>query len=142
MGATIHVDVVSAEAKIHSGAAEMVFAPAAAGEVGILPHHAPMLTLMRPGGVRIRQPGAAEISFYVAGGILEVQPERITILADTVLRAEDIDETQADEARMAAERALKGEHGPIGYAEAYAQLTESLAKLRVVKLMKARRGEE
>ena len=138
---SLHVTLVSAERRIHDGKAEMVFAPAAAGEVGVLPQHAPMLTLMRPGAVRIRPPGGGELSFFVSGGILEVQPDRVTILSDTVLRGEDIDEREADEARMQAERALKGEREKLDYAEAYAQLTEALAKLRVVKLMKARLGE-
>ncbi len=141
MADTISIDVISAEQKIHSGLAEMVFAPAAMGEVGILPHHAPMLTLMRPGDVRIREPGGNTVSFFVAGGILEVQPYGITILSDTVLRAEDIDEKEAEEARKLAERALKGERVKLDYAQAYALLPEALAKLRVVKLMNHRKGE-
>lgn len=136
---TLHVTLVSAEQQIHAGEADMVFAPAVMGEVGVLPQHAPMLTLMRPGAVRIRSPGGGELSFFVSGGILEVQPDRVTILSDTVLRGEDIDEREADEARQQAERALKGEREKLDYAEAYAQLTEALAKLRVVNLMKARR---
>ena len=142
MAATLHVDLVSAERPIHSGDAEMVFAPVATGEVGILPRHAPMLALMRAGDVRIRRPGGGTVSFFVTGGILEVQPDLVTILSDTVLRAEDIDERQAEEARAMAERALRGEREKLDYSEAYAQLTEALAKLRVVRLMRARRGED
>ncbi len=142
MSAIIHVDLVSAEKKIHSGDAEMVFVPVATGEVGILPRHAPMLALMRAGDVRIRRPGGGMVSFFVNGGILEVQPDGVTILSDTVLRAEDIDEHEAEEARAMAERAMRGEREQLDYSEAYAQLTEALAKLRVVRLMKARQGAD
>lgn len=142
MSLTFHIDVVSAEAEIHSGEAEMVFAPAVLGEVGITPRHAPLLTPMRAGDVRIRQPGGATLSLYISGGILEVQPHAVTILSDTVLRAEDIDEAEADEARRQAEQALKGEPARLDYAEAQLQLVEALAKLRVVRLMKGRKGEE
>lgn len=138
----LQVDLVSAERRIHSGTAAMVFAPAAEGEVGILPNHAPMLTLMRPGDVRIRLPDGSMISFFVSGGILEVRGAGVTILSDTVLRADEIDEKEADEARRQAEQALKGERGPLDYAQAHAQLTEALAKLRIVKLAHTRRGEE
>ncbi len=134
---SIHVDLVSAEEEIYSGLAEMVFVPAKVGEVGITPHHAPMLTLMKPGDVRIREKGGGMVSFFVSGGILEVQPYGVTIMSDTVLRAEEIDEQKARNAKKRAEEAMKGERSPIGYAEAYAQLTEALAKLRVVKLMKS-----
>jgi len=139
MSLALHVDVVSAEDQIHSGEAEMVFAPAVMGEVGITPRHAPLLTMMRAGDVRIRLPGGTTLSLFVSGGILEVQPHAVTILSDTVLRAEDIDEAEADEARRLAEQALKGEIARLSYAEAQIQLTEALAKLRVVRLMKLQR---
>ena len=135
MGFTMHVDVVSAEEKIYSGIAEMVFAPAMMGEVGITPHHAPVLTLMKPGDVRIREKGGKMISFFISGGILEVQPHGVNILSDTVLRAGDIDEKEARIAMERAEQALKGEREKLDFAEAYAQLTEALAKLRVLELM-------
>ncbi|MBI5166008.1 MAG: F0F1 ATP synthase subunit epsilon [Magnetospirillum sp.] len=141
MAYTVHVDLVSAEEKIHSGPAEMVFAPTLSGEVGILPHHAPMLTLMRAGDVRIVQPAGTVVSFFVSGGILDVQPDGVTLLSDTVLRAEDIDAAEAEEARQLAERAMKGERETLAYSEAYAQLTEALAKLRVVRLMRIKQGD-
>jgi F-type H+-transporting ATPase subunit epsilon len=141
MAFSVHVDLVSAEEKIHSGRAATIFAPTRSGEIGILPLHAPMLSLLRAGDLRILEPEGRTLSFFVSGGIIEVQPDGVTILSDTVLRAEEIDEREAEEARAQAERALKGEREPMGYAEAYAQLTEALAKLRVVRLMKARRGE-
>lgn len=136
MAYTLHVDLVSAEEAIYSGTAEMVFVPALMGEVGITPHHAPMLTLMRPGDVRVREADGKLVSFFIDGGILEVQPHGVTVLSDTVTRAEDIDEKEAQEAKQRAEEALQGKRGKMSYAEAHAQLNEALAKLRVVRLMK------
>ncbi len=134
MALTVHVDLVSAERTIHSGPAEMVFAPSMMGEVGILPLHAPMLAVMRAGEVRLREPGGEQRSFFVSGGILEVQPSGVTLLCDTVLRAEDIDEKEAAAARDLAERALKGERVRLDPAHAHALLAEAQAKLRVVRI--------
>ena len=139
---TIHVDVVSAEEKIYSGIAEKVFAPARMGEVGIVPHHAPMLTLMRPGDVRILESGGKTVSFFVSGGILEVQPHGVIVLSDTVLRAEDIDVKEAKEAKRRAEDALAGKQVKLDPAQAQAQLNEAIAKLRVVRLMREASGEK
>ena len=132
-----HVDIVSAEDSIfHSEKAEMIYAPAQMGEVGIAPHHAPLLTLMNAGDVRIEEVGGKEVSFFIDGGILEVQPGGVTILSDTVLRARDINEKEAMEAKRRAEEVLKGKRESMDYAQAHALLTESLAKLRVVRMMK------
>lgn len=139
---SFNVHLVSAEDKIFSGVAEKVFAPAGMGEVGILPHHAPMLALMRAGDVRIQQPDGKTVSFYVSGGILEVQPHGVTVLSDTVLRAEDIDVKEAEEAKKRAEEALQGKRARMDPAEAHAELTQALAKLRVVRLMRAAAGEK
>jgi F-type H+-transporting ATPase subunit epsilon len=131
-----HVEIVSAEEHIYEGQAKMVSAPAEMGEVGIAPHHAPMLTMLKAGDVRIAEAdGDREVSFFVSGGVLEVQPRGVTILSDTVLRAGDIDEREANEARKRAEEALKGNNEKLDYAQAHALLTESLAKLRVVRAM-------
>ena len=131
---TIHVDIVSAEEEIFSGLAEMVFAPAALGEVGIAPRHAPMITHLNPGEVRVKltEP-AGEQNFYVSGGMLEVQPHVITVLADTAIRAKDIDEAAALEAKTKAEEALAGKSGEVDYAKAQAQLLEAMSQLRALE---------
>ena len=119
--ATIHVDIVSAEQAIYSGEAEMVFAPLVTGEVGILPQHAPLLARMKPGEVRVRT-GKEDLYFYVSGGLFEVQPHVVTVLADTALRARDLDEAVALEAVQRAEEALKDRQTDIDYAKAQAEL--------------------
>jgi F-type H+-transporting ATPase subunit epsilon len=106
--ATIQVDIVSAEGEIHTGEAAMVFAPASMGEVGIAPRHAPMLTTLKPGEVRVQDAEGKETAFYITGGMLEVQPSRVMILADTALRGEQLDEAAALAAQQAAEKALEG----------------------------------
>jgi F-type H+-transporting ATPase subunit epsilon len=106
MAMTVHVDIVSAEAAIFSGLAEMVFAPAVMGEVGVLPGHAPLVTTLKPGEVRVRLPGGEEQSFYVSSGVLEIQPHVVTVLSDTAQRASDLDEAAALEAKERAERML------------------------------------
>ena len=131
-----HVDIVSAEEHIYSGQAKELYAPAVMGEVGIMPHHAPMLAMLKPGDARLKEAdGGREVSFFISGGMIEVQPRGVTILSDTVLRASDIDEEQARQARRRAEEALKGNSEKLTYAQAHALLTESLAKLRVVRMM-------
>lgn len=135
MAATIHVDIVSAEKEIYSGTAEMVFVPLATGEIGVLPRHAPLLARMKPGEVRVRS-GAEELSFYVSGGLLEVQPHVVTVLADTAVRARDLDEAQALQAKERAEEALKNRQTDIDYAKAQAELAEALAQLHAIRKLR------
>jgi F-type H+-transporting ATPase subunit epsilon len=138
---TIHVDIVSAEGELFSGAAAMVFAPASEGDLGIAPHHAPLLTLLKPGEVRVQTPEGQEQSFWVGGGALEVQPNRVTVLADTALRAKDLDESAALAAKQRAEDALKDQSGRISLAEAQAELARVIAQLKVIqRLRKETRG--
>src|SRR5215813_6225690 len=113
MAKTIQVDIVSVEQEIFSGAADMVIAPGEGGELGILPEHVPLLTRVKPGTVRIKVPGAAEEIIYVSGGMMEVQPDRVTILADTSVRAHDLDEAKALEAERLAKEALANKTGAI-----------------------------
>jgi F-type H+-transporting ATPase subunit epsilon len=138
MAMTVHVDIVSAESSIFSGLAEMVFVPAEMGEVGVAPRHAPLLTRIRPGEVRVRRPDGEEQFFYVSGGLLEVQPHVVTVLADVALRARDIDEASALEAKRRAEAALANRDAQMEYATAEAELAEALAKLRAVELYRKR----
>ncbi|MEO7387045.1 MAG: F0F1 ATP synthase subunit epsilon [Gammaproteobacteria bacterium] len=137
---TIHVDIVSVEGSIWSGEANLVIAPARMGEVGIAPRHAPMLTMLRPGDLRVQREGQEELYFYVTGGILEVQPKKITVLADTVLRAEQLDEAAADEARKRAEEALGGASTQEDLSHAQQQLVEASARYRAAQKLKGRRG--
>jgi len=131
---TIHVDVVSAEQEIFSGLAEVVIVPAQMGEVGIYPRHAPMITRIKPGSVRIRIPEQAEDELiYVSGGMLEVQPSIVTILADTAIRGADLDEAKALEAKVRAEEAMKDKSSKIDYAKAQAELAESLAQIAAIE---------
>lgn len=133
MAMTIHVDIVSAEAGIYSGMAEMVYAPAEMGEVGIAPMHAPLVTRMQPGEVRVDLgEGKGMKSFYVSGGILEVQPYTVTILADTAIRAADLDEAAALEAKRRAEDALAGQASDMEFAKAQVELHEAAAQLRAI----------
>ena len=135
--ASIHVDIVSAEGEIYSGEAGMVFAPAKLGDVGIAPRHAPLLTELRPGTVRVQPAeGGDELSFYVSGGMLEVQPHLVTVLADTALRARDIDEAAAVEAKRRAEEALRNRETVIDYARAQAELAEAIAQLRALEQLR------
>lgn len=134
---TIHVDIVSAEREIFSGEADMVFAPLVTGEVGILPQHTPLIARMKPGEVRVRQSGEDQY-FYVSGGLLEVQPYVVTVLADTALRARDMDEAAAQEAVSRAEEAVRNRADDVDYARVQAQLAEAIARLRVVKKLRER----
>jgi F-type H+-transporting ATPase subunit epsilon len=133
---TIHVDIVSAEGEIFSGDAQMVFAPASQGEIGITPRHAPLLTLLKPGEVRVQTPGGEEQYFYVGGGALEVLPTRVTVLADTALRARDIDENAALAAKQRAEEALRDKSSSISQAEALAELARVAAQLKVLQRLR------
>lgn len=133
----IHVDIVSAEGAIHSGEATMVFAPAEMGEVGIAPRHAPLLTRLKPGTVRVKTPDGQELPFFVGGGILEIQPYLVTVLADTALRAKDADEASALKAKQDAEEKLAGAKSEIDLARAQAELIEAAARLDFVKKLKS-----
>jgi F-type H+-transporting ATPase subunit epsilon len=137
MAMTIHVDVVSAEESIFSGLAEFVVAPAALGEVGIYPRHAPLLSRIKPGAVRLKLPDQAEeLVIFVSGGILEVQPGVITVLADTAIRGHDLDEAKALEAKKAAEEAMRDRSSQINYAQAQAELAEAMAQLQTLQKLR------
>jgi len=136
MSMTLHVDIVSAETEIFSGTATMVFAPAEMGEIGITPRHAPLLTRLKPGEVRVQTDGGEEQSFFVSGGMLEVQPHVVTVLADTAIRAADIDEAQALEAKERAEKLLTDKTADIDYAKAQAELAQSIAQLRAIQKLR------
>ena len=139
MAGTIQVDIVSAEGEIFSGPAKRVFLPAAEGEIGVAPRHAPLLALLKAGEVRVQPPEGDEMSFYVGGGALEVQPTRVTVLADTAARARDLDEAAAIAARQRAEEALAGKIDKIELAEAQAELMRAAAQLKLIqKLRKIR----
>jgi len=137
--ATIQVDIVSAEGEIHSGEATMVFAPATMGEVGIAPRHAPMLTTLRPGEVRVQDVEGNEEIIYVTGGMLEVQPNQVTILADTALRGDQLDGAAALEAQRQAEEALRGASTETDVARAQAELAEARARYRAAEKLKGKR---
>lgn len=138
---TIHVDIVSAEGEIYSGDASMVIVPAKLGDVGIAPRHAPLLTDLRPGEVRVQVPDDDEEKFfYVTGGILEVQPHLVTVLADTALHAGQLDEQAAIEARQAAEEAMRGATKKEDIARAQEQLVEAAARYRAAQKLKGKRG--
>ena len=137
--ATINVDIVSAEGEIYSGEAGMVFAPARMGEVGIAPRHAPMLTALKPGEVRVQDAEGKEQSFYITGGMLEVQPTQITVLADTALRGDQLDEVAALAAQQDAEEALKGAAEETDVARAQAELEEARARYRAAQKLKGKR---
>jgi F-type H+-transporting ATPase subunit epsilon len=137
--ATIRVDIVSAEGEIHSGEARMVYAPAKMGEVGIAPRHAPLLTALKPGEVRVETPEGDERAFYITGGMLEVQPHLVTVLADTALRGDQLDEAAALAAQQAAEKALEGASQDTDVARAQAELEEARARYRAAQKLKGRR---
>ena len=136
---TIQVDIVSAEGEIFSGSAEMVFAPAIMGELGIAPRHAPLLTLLKAGEVRVKLPGGEEQSFFVGGGALEVQPNKITVLADTAIRAKDLDEAAALAAKQRAEDALRGSIDKLEQAEAMKDLLRVAEQMKLIQ--KLRKGK-
>jgi F-type H+-transporting ATPase subunit epsilon len=140
MANTIHVDVVSAEEQIFSGEAEFVVLPGEAGELGIYPMHTPLITRIRPGSVRIKVPGQSEDEFvFVAGGILEVQPNAVTVLADTAIRGHDLDEAKAAEAKKQAEEALSNKDSKIDYAKAQAELAVAIAQLQAIQKLRQKR---
>jgi len=135
MSMTIHVDIVSAEASIYSGLAEMVYAPGIMGELGIAPRHAPLVTRLKPGEIRV-DTGKEELDFFISGGILEVQPHVITVLADTAIRAADLDEAKALAAKKRAEEALADKASNIDYAKAQAELAEAAAQLSAISRLR------
>jgi F-type H+-transporting ATPase subunit epsilon len=138
MANTIHVDVVSAEALIFSGEAEFVALPGEAGELGIYPKHTPLITRIKPGAVRIKVVGQAEDEFvFVAGGILEVQPNAVTVLADTAIRGADLDEAKASEAKKLAEEAMNSKDSKIDYAKAQAELATAIAQLAAIAKLRS-----
>jgi F-type H+-transporting ATPase subunit epsilon len=137
---TIQVDIVSAEGELFSGPAAVVFAPASQGDLGIHPRHAPLLTLLKAGEVRVQTPDGEEHHFFVGGGALEVQPTKVTVLADTALRARDIDEAAALAAKQRAEEALKDKAGHITQAEALAELARAAAQLKLLARLRKLRG--
>lgn len=139
MAMTIQVEIVSAESAIFSGLAEIVFAPGVQGELGIMPRHTPLLTHLRPGEVRVRN-GGEEEAFYVSGGILEIQPHVVTILSDTALRAHDIDEAAALEAKQRAEQDLRDKKSEFEYAQAEKELAEAVAQLQAIQRIRKRVG--
>ena len=131
--ATIHVDVVSAEASIYSGEAKFIALPGESGELGIYPRHTPLITRIRPGAVRIERPDGSEEFVFVAGGILEVQPTTVTVLADTALRGKDLDEAKALEAKELAEEALKNATSDVDLARAQNELVALAAQLAALR---------
>jgi F-type H+-transporting ATPase subunit epsilon len=140
MAKTLHVDIVSAEQSIFSGEAEMVVAPGEAGELGVLPEHAALLTRIKPGTVRLKIPGEdREEIIYVSGGMMEVQPHVVTVLADTSIRAENIDEAKAMEAKRTAEEVITNRTGDMEIAEAQAVLAESIAQLAAIRKLRQKR---
>ena len=136
---TIHVDIVSAEGEIFSGEAEMVFVPATEGELGITPRHAPLLTLIKAGEVRVKT-ATGEQSVFVGGGALEIQPRKVTILADTAVRAHDLDEAAALAAKQRAEEALAGAGDKMDQARALAELAMAAAQLKLLEKIRKTRG--
>ena len=134
-----HVDIVSAEESIYSGPAEFLVAPAEEGEVGIYPQHTPMLTRIKPGSVRIKAPLKEEELIYVSGGLLEIQPDVVTILADTAVRGANLDETKAIEAKKRAEEAMRDRTSAMDYAQAQAELGEATAQLAAIQKLRKRK---
>ena len=139
MAHTFPVNIVSAEEAIFSGDVEMLVAPGETGELGILPNHAPLLTRIKPGTVRLKIPGQAEDELiYVSGGMMEVQPKSVTILADTSIRAHDLDEAKALEAKRAAEEALQGKVSEVERARALAELAQAAAQIAAIRKLRKR----
>jgi F-type H+-transporting ATPase subunit epsilon len=139
MANTIHVDIVSPEGQMFSGEATMVFAPGAEGEIGVAPRHAPLLTTLTAGVVRVQTEGQEEQSFYVGGGALEIQPNKVSVLADTAARARDIDEAAAQAAKAHAEEAMRTRTDKIDIAEAQAELARAVAQLKIVEHLRKKR---
>jgi len=133
---TIHVDIVSAEGEIFSGAASMVFAPATQGDLGIAPRHAPLLTMLKAGEVRVQTPDGQEQQFFVGGGAIEIQPNKVTVLADTALRARDLDEAAALAAKQRAEETLRGATDKIEQAEAMKEIVRMTEQVKMIQRLR------
>ena len=141
MALTVECDIVSAEQEIFKGQVEMLIATGSLGDLGITPGHAPLLTELRPGPIRLITAGGEEEVFFVSGGFLEVQPHQIKILADTALRADDMNEAAAEEARRQAEKALENQSGEFDYSRAATQLAEAAAQLRTLQAVRKKLGK-
>ena len=137
---TIQVDIVSAEGELFSGPASMVFVSASQGDLGIAPRHAPLLTLLKPGAVTVQTPTGDRQDFFVGGGALEVQPNKVTVLADTAIRAKDLDEAAALEAKRRVEEALKDKSARINQAEALAELVRLTEQLKLIQRLRHKRS--
>ncbi|MCC5810453.1 MAG: F0F1 ATP synthase subunit epsilon [Ectothiorhodospiraceae bacterium] len=142
MASTMHLDIVSAEEEIFSGDVEFVVARATEGELGIMPRHAPLLARLQAGEVRVRRGGGEEQYFFVSGGMIEVQPKAVTILADTAARAKDLDEAAAEEAKKRAEEAIRNRSGEMDYARAQTELAAAAAQLRAIQSLRKHRGNK
>ncbi len=142
MASTMQLDIVSAEEEIFSGDVEFVVARATEGELGIMPRHAPLLAMLQPGEVRARRPGGEEQFFFVSGGMIEVQPKAVTILADTAMRAKDLDEAAAQEAKRRAEEAIRNRSGEMDYAQVQAELAAAAAQIRAIQSLRKHRGNK
>jgi F-type H+-transporting ATPase subunit epsilon len=140
MAMSVHCDIVSAEQAIFSGLVELLVAHGSLGDLGVGPGHAPLLTALKPGPVRIKLQGGEEQIFYVSGGFLEVQSSTITVLADTAVRADDVDEAAAIEAQKVAATALSNQAGEFDYGRAAAQLAEAAAQLRTIQALRKKMG--
>ena len=140
MSMTVHVDIVSAEAKIFSGTATMLHASGEMGDLGILPRHAPLLTKLKPGEVRVEREGGEEEFYYISGGMLEVQPHCITVLADTAVRAKDLDEAAAKQAKERAEQVLRDHKGDVDLAQVERELAEAMAQLQAISKLRSKTG--
>ena len=138
MADTIHVDIVSAEGEIFSGEAMMLFVPGSQGELGIYPRHAPLLTTLKPGEVRVQSEGEEHV-FYVGGGSLEIQPHLVTVLADTAARARDLDEAEALAAKQRAEDAVRNRGDKMDIAQAQVELARAMAQLRAIARLRKKR---
>lgn len=136
MATTYHLDVVSAEQRLFSGLVEKIQVTGSEGELGIFPGHTPLLTAIKPGMIRIVKENGQEEFIYLSGGVLEVQPNNVIVLADTAIRGQDLDEARALEAKRQAEENIHGSHGDVDYAQASAELAKAIAKLRVIELTK------
>lgn len=136
MATTYHLDVVSAEQRLFSGNVEKIQVTGSEGELGIFPGHTPLLTAIKPGMIRIVKENGQEEFIYLSGGVLEVQPDNVIVLADTAIRGQDLDEARALEAKRQAEENIHGSHGDVDYAQASAELAKAIAKLRVIELTK------
>ena len=141
MAMTVHCDIVSAEKEIFSGLVEMVVATGTLGDLGIAPGHAPLLTELKPGPIRLTTQGGADEVFYISGGFLEVQPNQVKVLADTALRADDMNEAAAQEAKRQAEQELSNQSGEFDYSRAATQLAEAAAQLRTLQAIRKKLGK-